>query len=332
MRVLCGQNVDTKGDRRVKKLTAAHVKSLKKKGLHRVDDGLYLRITRENGPGAWQLRMVVAGKRRYVNLGPYPAISLAEARHKAAAYRVDIVEGRDPLAENEKAAIPTFREAAEKAYEVLSPRWRSVKTKKNRQQVMERYVFPIMGDSPVNEIGREQVLKILLPVWSSRPEQGRRIRRHIREVLEWCLGFGFVEVNLAGEPINGALPSMRSLKQHHRTIPHDEVGDAIEKVSQSGAHPSTILCFEMMILCATRSQECRLATWGEFDMNNSLWTIPAERTKTRKPHRIPLSTRALEILKEAKELFCDEGLVFPSARGKVMSDSYDFKTRSRVGD
>ena len=302
------------------KLTAAKVKSITKEGRHGDGGGLYLRVA-PGGSKQWVLRVVVSGKRRDVGLGPYPAVSLAQARHKAATYRVAVADGKDPLRERRKAETPTFEQAEEKTYEVLSKRWRSTKTKKNWKQVMARYVRPIIGDMRVDEIGREQVLKILLPVWTDRPEQGRRIRRQLKAVLDHCVAAGYVDANFAGDAVSGALPSMRSLKHHHRTIPYDEVASAIEKVRQSGAHRATILAFETMILCATRSQECRLATWDEFDLEQALWTIPGERTKTNRPHRIPLSTRALEILNEAKERFSGEGLVFPSARGKPMSDS-----------
>ena len=315
----------------MKRLTAAAVKSLRKKGLHRVDDGLYLRIARDGGPGAWQLRLVVSGKRRYVNLGPYPGVSLVDAKQKAMTYRVAIAEGNDPLEEERREQTPTFKVASEKSFEVLSKKWISEKTRRNRQQTMARYVYPKIGQVRVDEIDRQMILEILLPLWSTRPEQGRRIRRHIREVLEWCLGHGFVEVNLAGEPISGALPSMRSLKKHYRTIPHEEVADAIANVRQSGAHPSTILCFELMILTATRSQECRLMVWDEVSLDDALWEIPSERTKTRKGFRVPLSTRAVEILHEARELFGDEGLIFKNARGRATSDSTASKLCRELG-
>ena len=217
--------------------------------------------------------------------------------------------------------MPSFREADKRTFEVLSKRWKSAKSKKNWVQVMEKYIHPVIGDAPVDEVGRDKILRILNPLWTSRPEQGRRVRRHIKAVLDWSMANGFVEVNLAGDSISGALPSMRRLKQHHKTIPYSEVADAIEQVRQSGAHPSTTLCFEMMILCATRSGEARLATWNEFDIEQALWEIPGERTKTGQPHRVPLPERAVEILHEAKEIFGGEGLIFPSARDKAMSDS-----------
>lgn len=317
-----GKNYGTGGA--IMKLTDAKIRKLireKQTKTHGDGRGLYLRIA-ATGSASWSFRAKVKnGRKREIGLGSFPDVSLAEARDKALEYRKLARDGIDPMAEKGKAKIPTFREASEKSFEVLAPRWRSEKTRTNRKQTMARYVYPAIGQVPVNEIGRKDLLEILLPVWSSKPQQGLRIRRHIREVLEWSLAHGYVDVNLAGDAIKGALPSMHSMKKHFRTIPYDEVPDAMAKVQASGAHPSTILCFEMLVLTATRSQECRLANWSEFDLDNEIWTIPAERAKTRKPHRVPLSTRALEILSEAKERFGDEGLVFPSARGKAMSDS-----------
>ena len=147
-------------------LTAAKVKSLSKPGLHGDGDGLYLNVTR-TGSRSWVQRISIEGRRREIGLGSFPAISLARARTLAATNRTSIAEGRDPLAEKQaakrKASMPSFREAAERTFEANQPRWRNGKHTKSWWQTLERHAFPVLGDMPVDKIGREDVLRVLTP-------------------------------------------------------------------------------------------------------------------------------------------------------------------------
>ena len=181
----------------MEKLTAAKAKSLSKPGRYGDGDGLYLRIA-PGGSKQWVLRIVVQGKRRDVGLGPYPAISLAQARHKAASYRVAVMDGRDPLAEKRKAETPTFREAAEEVYKLNKPRWKNAKHTTSWRQTLEKDAMPSIGDMRVGEIGREEVLRILTPIWTAKPETARRVRQRIRTILRWAQAHGFIENNPAG--------------------------------------------------------------------------------------------------------------------------------------
>ena len=306
-------------------LTAAKAKSLSKPGLHGDGDGLYLNVTK-TGSRSWVFRYSVAGRRRDIGLGSFPAISLARARTLAGGHRTAVAEGRDPLAEKQaskrKAAVPTFREAAEQTFEANTPRWRNGKHTKSWWQTLERHAMPILGDMPVNEIGREDVLRVLTPIWGVRMETARRVRQRVRTILRWAMAHGYVEHNAAGEAIDGALPPMPKVKNHLRALPYAEVADALATVEASKASLPSKLCLRFLVLTAARSGEARGATWDEIDVDAGEWCIPGERMKSGEPHRVPLSDAALAVLDQARPLSGGEGLAFPSPMkpGQPMSD------------
>ena len=303
------------------RLTEARIRTLKTPGRHGDGDGLHLKIS-ETGARSWILRVVIAGKRRDIGLGRYPDVGLAQAREAAAKHRSLIAAGADPIAEKRKAAIPTFRAAAERTFEANKPRWRNGKHTATWWQSLERHAFPILGDTPVDQIGREDVLRVLTPIWGVRMETARRVRQRIRSVLKWSMAHGYIEHNVAGEAIDRALPPMPKVKNHLRALPYNEVGELIEAVQQSQASLAAKWCLEFLILTATRSGEARGALWSEIDLDAATWGIPAERMKANAEHRVPLSSRALAILEEARAIDDRSGLVFPSPTrpGKPMSD------------
>ena len=239
-------------------LTAVKAKSLSKPGMHGDGEGLYLSVSR-SGSRSWVQRISVDGRRRELGLGSFPAIGLAQARGLAAANRTAVAEGRDPLADRReakrKAAIPTFREAAKQTFEANRPRWRNGKHTLSRWQTLERRAFPILGDMPVDRIGREDVLRVLTPIWSVRMETARRVRQRTRTVLRWCMAHGYVEHNAAGEAIDGALPPMPRLRAHLRAMPYQEVSAALATVEASKASLASKLCLRFLVLTAARSGE-----------------------------------------------------------------------------
>ena len=170
-------------------------------------------------------------------------MSLATARKRAFDNRVAIAEGRNPLGERRKTAIPSFREASKRTFEANRPLWRNEKHVKNWLQSLEKYAFPVFGDTPVNRIDRGEVLSILTPIWTSRAETARRLRQRIRTVLRWCEAHGFVEYNAAGEAIDGALPNIPTAKAHFRALPYQDVTAALETVESSKASMAAKLCF-----------------------------------------------------------------------------------------
>ena len=218
--------------------------------------------------------------------------------------------------------MPTFREAALTVHETNRPRWRSAKQTRNWIQTLERHAMPTLADIPVDRIGREEVLGVLTPIWTTRPETARRVRQRIRTVLRWSMAHGFVEHNVAGETIDGALPPMPQVKEHLRSLPYREVAAALRTVEASGASLSARLCLRFVVLTAARSGEGRGATWEELDLDAREWRILGGRMKAGMEHRVPLSDAALAVLDRARPLRDDSGLVFPSpvAHGRPLSD------------
>ena len=195
-------------------------------------------------------------------------------------------------------------------------------TARNWQQGRAKHVLPVIGELRVDRIGREDVLRILTPIWTSTPDIARKQRNRIRAVLSWCQAHGFIEHNVAGEMINGALPTMPAVKAHYRTLPYKEVSAALETIDASNASLAARLCLRFLVLTATRSGEARGALWSEIDFEAKEWRIPASRMKTNTEHRIPLSRTALTVLEQAQVLRDGSDLIFPSSTkpGTPLSD------------
>ena len=175
-------------------------------------------------------------------------------------------------------------------------RWRSEKVAKNWWQILERHAFKRIGDLSVDRLGRDDVLTVLTPLWTRKPEMGRKLRRGIKATLAWSQSHGYVEMNVAGEAIDGALPSMPSVRENFRALPYQEIAEALEIVRASRASMSAKACLEFVVLTACRSGEARLAEWSEIDLAEREWRIPASRMKSGKEHRQPLSAQAVEVL------------------------------------
>ena len=302
-------------------LSATRAKALKDPGRYSDGGGLHLYISKA-GSKSWVQRITIDGRRRDIGLGGFPSVSLALAREKAAENRAAIAEGRDPLADKHSPAMPTFREAAIAAHEANRPRWRNAKYISNWIQTLERHAMPTLGNTPLERIGRGDVLRVLTPIWTSRPETARRVRQRMRTIFRWGMAHGLMETNPAGEAIDGALPPMPKVKAHFRALPYQEVGATLETIEGSQTSVPAKLCFRFLVLTAARSGEARGARWDEIEMQEQVWRIPSERMKAGKEHRVPLSGHALKLLGEASELCDESGLVFPSPLkpGLPMSD------------
>ena len=292
-------------------LTVARAKSLSEPGLYRADPTLYLRIA-AGGSKSWIQRLTIEGRRHDLGLGSFPLVTLAEARDQAHKNRRLARAGGDPLAAKRRAKTPTFQQAASRTCDALRPRWRNRKHAKDWMATLERYAFPVLADMSVDRICREDVLRVLTPIWTRRPETARRVRQRMRAVLRWCWAHGYVSENMAGEGIDGALPKTPAVKQHFRALPYTEVATALATVEGSRASEAAKLCLRFLILTAARSGEARGAMWGEVDADAREWRIPGDRMKGGAGHRVPLSDAALAVLDQARALDDGSGLVFPS--------------------
>ncbi len=302
------------------KLTALKVKGLQKPGRYGDGSGLYL-VVRPSGSKSWVQRAVVDGRRRDIGLGGYPVVSLAVARERAAANLTAVAVGHDPQAERRRPGLPTFRDAAQRYIEANRARWRNSKTAINWQGSLEMYAYPVFGDTRIDRITQADVLKSL-SIWTTKPSIARKLRQRIRAVFAYAQAHGHIQVNVAGEAINAALPPMPAVKQHFRALPYREVAAALGTVDASGSSLASRLCFRFLVLTAARSGEARGATWDEIDLQDRVWRIPSGRMKAGVEHRVPLSVQALETLMRARALDDNSGLVFPSPLkpGSPMSD------------
>ena len=303
------------------KLSATRVKALRDPGRYSDGDGLHLFISKR-GSKSWVQRITVDGRRRDIGLGGYPTISLAQARRRASDNREAIGNGRDPVAEKRRPSTPTFGEAAHAVHEANKPRWRNGSHTQAWIQTLERHAFPKIGSKPIDTIGRTDVLAVLTPIWSTRPETARRVRQRMRTIFRWAMANELIETNPAGEAIDGALPSMPKVKAHLRALPYHEVGAALSTVDASQTSPASKHCLKFLVLTAARSGEARGATWDEIDIESATWTIPGSRMKAGSEHRVPLSAQALGVLMLARELEDGSGLCFPSPLrpGRMLSD------------
>jgi len=304
-----------------KALSAAFVRTVKEAGKYFDGHGLFLKVE-PSGAKRWVQRISIRGKRTELGLGATSLVSLAEARETALGNRKTARQGGDPLrAKREAQAVMSFEEAARKVHQINLPSWRNAKHGQQFINTLETYTFPRMGRVKVSEVTTADVLGVLQPIWLEKPETARRVRQRIGMVMKWAVANGWRQDNPA-EAIAQALPKHDRTPKHRKSLPYSEVTGCVAAVQASGAGRVTKLAFELLVLTATRSGETRLATWQEIDLDKAEWTIPADRMKAKRAHRIPLAPRCIEILQKCRALEDGSGLVFPSARyGRPLSDN-----------
>ena len=298
------------------KLTARKVETLRASGHHVDGDGLALVIGKRGGK-SWVLRTVVRGKRRDIGLGGVSYVSLAEAREEARKMRKIAREGGDPIAARKaNAACPTFEEAARRVHkeQIVG----QAKNEKHRAQwinTLRDYAFPVIGGKTVREIGQADVLQVLSPIWTEKPETARRVRQRIRTVMDWARTAGHFDGVNPVEGVDKGLARQRERVKHHAALPWAEVPTFLPLLGDSVAG----MALRFLILTAARTGEVIGARWSEIDLDAGLWVIPADRMKAKREHRVPLSDEAVAILEQVKAL--DDEMVFPGQkRGKGLSN------------
>ena len=307
------------------RLSARFVETIQEPGCYgdgRGSGGLSLRvkrIARGQLSKSWGQRISVEGRPRNLGLGTWPHVSLAEARQKCALNL--LARQRGELVTGRRRTVPAFEEAVEKVIAVHRAGWKDGgRQEKLWRASLRDYAMPRLGGRPVDRIHTADVMAVLLPIWNQKRVTAQRIRRRISAVMRWAVAQGYREDNPAGDAIGAALPHNGVRPRHHPALPYAQVGGAIETVRTSGAYPATALAFEFLVLTACRSGEVRGALWKEMDLAGREWRIPAERMKTNREHRVPLSRGALAVLEEAQALADGSGVVFPSARGRPLSE------------
>ena len=299
-------------------------------------------IVQPTGSRSWVYRHRLPNRQRVERgIGGYPQVGSALAVSAAVTMRMRLEaeyhaeHGDDPetaghwvevlddieadRARREAMETPpgTFAAAARKKLDTLLPTWRDPdRDGREWWNSLTRHASPLMGEA-VAEITTADVLDVLEPIWHTKPATAQRVRQRIRSVLSYAMAHDeTIARNAAGEALDGVLPRQRRRVAHREALPADEIADALTLVcARKGDNPpsaAVTLCIRLVALTAVRSREAREAKWSEIDFDAAVWTIPGDRMKAGKTHRVPLSRQALDVLDAARKLEDGSGYVFPS--------------------
>jgi len=317
--------------RKSNRLNALAVNSIKEAGLYSDGEGLYLQVT-VAGVKSWLYRYMRKGVARTMGLGPLHAVSLAKARIKKDVYKAQLFEGIDPFdarEEHQKARAKvdnltvTFQKCAEACHAAQFGGWRNAKHADQWINTLKTHAFPEIGSVAVEEVDVNRIMKVLEPIWAVKTETASRVRGRIESVLDWARVMGY----RTGENparwkghLDHLLPprSKVSKVEHHAALPFGEIADFIVLLRQNEG--ASQLALEFTILVAARTSEVLNMTWPEVNLHSRIWTVPAERMKANREHRVPLSNRACEILK-IMERAVESEFTFPGRKaGRPLSN------------
>ncbi len=306
--------------RKFLRLSTRAVIAKKTPGYYPDGGGLYLQVS-ESGSKSWIFRFALNGKERQMGLGPFHTITLADARIAATDCRKLLLRQIDPIdardADKTRQALQdarsiTFAECAAAYIRAHRSDWKNKKHADQWTTTIETYCTPIIGALPVADVDTSVVVKVLEPIWTAIPETASRLRGRIESVLDWARVSGY----RAGDNparwrghLDNVLPALKKKLRvkHHPALPYDQVGEFMESLRAQEGIAARALAF--LILTATRTGEVLGGKWSEFDMDAKLWTIPAERMKAGREHRVPLSAQAVAVLVDTPIMLSD--YVFP---------------------
>jgi integrase len=309
------------------KLNALMVSRQLRAGMHFDGGGLYLQVG-TGGAKSWIYRYVLHGRERYLGLGPANAIPLKRARELAARARQLRAEGIDPLDQkrNERLAAKvanakavTFDQCATAYMMAHEASWSNAKHRQQWSSTLATYVSPTIGVLPVQDIDTALVMKVVEPIWRTKPETASRVRGRIESILDWAT---VREYRLGDNParwrghLDKLLPAKSKVRtiEHHAALPYDQLPAFMTDLRRRES--ITARCLEFTILTAVRTGEAIGARWDELDLDAAIWTIPATRMKAGKEHRVPLAPRAVELLCGIER---DGGFVFSARLGAPLS-------------
>jgi integrase len=333
----------------VKPLTDLEVRRINRVGWHAVGGvaGLLIQVRKPTKEGAinprsWILRVKVGDERQPIGLGSYPQVSLAMARELATKLVIEARQGVNIKAKKraQRSALisaaaknKTFIECAKTYLEAHSTGYTNEKHRKQWQSTLETYAYPIIGQMLVSDIEISHVLTVLEQqtamkgnktgkLWYIKTETAKRLLGRMKSVLDFATVSGYRSGNNPAQwtgYLSTQLPSPRKLqkKVHHAAVPYQQMGEFITQLRDSTSVSAKAL--EFLILTAVRSGSVRQAEWSEIDLSKQLWVIPAEHTKARREHRVPLSPQAITLLKSLPR-FASTSIIFPSPTGKSLSD------------
>jgi integrase len=308
------------------KLTALEVKQANRRGYYNDGGGLYLLVGKTGGK-SWVFRFRDGARLREHGLGPLHTVGLAEAREKARACRHMRLDGIDPIgarkaargaAKLDAAKAMSFRQCAERYIAAHEAGWRNPKHAAQWPSTLQTYVYPVFGSLPVQAIDVGLVMKALEPIWNVKPETAGRVRGRIESVLDWATARGYRQGENPARwkgHLENLLPKKSKVRrvEHHAALPYAELGAFMTELHQQEGVAARAL--EFAILTAARTGEVLGARWSEIDFKVRLWTVPAERMKAGKEHRVPLSDAAIAVL-EGMQAIREGDFVFPGGRAR----------------
>jgi integrase len=291
--------------------------------LHSDGHRLYL-LVKADGRKSWIFRYCLAGKQHDIGFGSALDVSLAEARVKATDANQLLLQGIDPLVHKKAAAVrvdvPTFGAVATDFIAMKTAESRNAKHAAQIRMTLEQYAKPLW-DLPVNAIGIDDVLRVLQPHWTERPETASRLRGRIESVLDTARAKGLRDGENPARwkgHLDKLLPRAAKLSRgHHAALPYADMPAFMLRLREQEGVGAKAL--EFTILTAARSGEVRGMEWREVDLDSKVWAVPASRMKAGREHRVPLTERAVAVLRAMAEANRGD-LVFPGAGGKALSD------------
>ena len=329
-------------ERTLHRLSARKVTTERKKGRYADGGGLYLQVS-DQGSKSWLFRFMQDGKARQMGLGAVHTVSLAEAREAALRCRKLLHEGADPIEARNKervreqiktASSKTFKECAVAYISSHEAGWRNAKHAAQWSSTLETYAYPEIGGLPVQDVDTTLVMNILDPIWRTKTETASRLRGRIEAVLDWASTRNYRNGENPARwngHLSNLLPAKSKIKKvkHHAALPYDEIGAFMIQLAERDSVSARGL--EFLILNAARPGEVLGATWAEVDLEKAIWTIPADRMKADKEHRVPLSESVLDVLRKMQDAAVSQ-FVFPgSQRDKPLSNMAFLQLLKRMG-
>ncbi|MCJ8276303.1 MAG: tyrosine-type recombinase/integrase [Bdellovibrionales bacterium] len=317
--------------RQSRKLTALEVSRIKRPGKHPLGESLYLQVTNA-GTKSWLFRYSFNKRSRWMGLGTCKTITLAQARETVIDLKRELKKGLDPIIVRDQelrrrflseSRTISFDKCAERYIEAHKSKWKSKKNLVQWENSLKNYASPIIGHLPVSEIDLTLVLSVLEPIWETKTETASRVRARIERILSWATVRGYREGNnpaIWKGYLDAILPNKSGLHKtkHFKAMPFQEIGEFMKELKEKDGVSYRAL--EFLVLTATRTNETLNAKWSEINFDNKTWTIPSSRMKSGQEHIVPLSRRALEILKDLERIQHNE-FIFPGKKqSKPLSD------------
>ena len=328
--------------RQIHRLAATKVDKTETPGMLADGGGLYLRVAK-SGSKSWIFRFMLDGKAREMGLGSFTIIGLKKARQKAANCREQLDAGIDPINQNKAdaserrlnaAKANTFDQCAEAYIDSHKASWSNTKHVSQWKSTLKVYASPTLGKLSVQDIDINLVLRCLEPIWTTKTETATRVRGRIESVLDWATVRGYRNGENPARwrgHLDKILPKPSKVRDvtHHPALPYEDLPDFIEELGHTEGIAARAL--EFTIYTAARSNEVLLANWAEFNLAGKVWTVPKERMKSRKEHKVPLSSQAVRVLRMMEKIRSSD-YVFPGMKeGKHLSNMSMTAVLRRMG-